>query len=636
MIPKETIDKIFEAALIEEVVKDFVHDLKKKGTGYWACCPFHNEKTPSFSVSPVKGIYKCFGCGKGGNSVSFVMDHDKISYPEALKYLANKYNIEIEEKELTSGQIDISKKKEGVFLVSTYANKFFQEQLWETEEGKLIALSYFKQRGFSEEVIKKFQLGYSPKQKDVFTKQALKDSYQKEFLEESGLSFINEKGVVDRFRERVLFPIHNFSGKVLGFGGRSLDPKNKAKYLNSPENPIYHKSKVLYGFYFAKKSVSSKDNCFIVEGYTDVISLFQSGVENVVSASGTALSTEQINLIGRFSKNITILFDGDDAGLNASFKSIDLILSEGMNVQIVMFPEGEDPDSYAQKLSQEDFHYYLEKNATDFITFKSKILNEKSKGNPTKRVEMIKDIAKSISVIPDRLTRSEYNKISSGLLKIKEEELFQEINKIRNSSKGKFVTQNTAEKTNIAKSNSAGIQKKPHQLEDWEKEILRLLFCYGDEILEFEDFDEKVKVSDYIFLELEQDNIKFSNQFYSKILKEYQDLMSENGGVNIKFFTHHESGEYQSLAIDFVSHKYNLSENWERGHQIFTLSESDNLEKTISKAILSLKQSYLKKEILKVNEKLKNEETDPKKLLLILTKLNKVLFQINKTLGRES
>ena len=636
MIPKETIDKIFEAALIEEVVKDFVHDLKKKGTGYWACCPFHNEKTPSFSVSPVKGIYKCFGCGKGGNSVSFVMDHDKISYPEALKYLANKYNIEIEEKELTSGQIDISKKKEGVFLVSTYANKFFQEQLWETEEGKLIALSYFKQRGFSEEVIKKFQLGYSPKQKDVFTKQALKDSYQKEFLEESGLSFINEKGVVDRFRERVLFPIHNFSGKVLGFGGRSLDPKNKAKYLNSPENPIYHKSKVLYGFYFAKKSVSSKDNCFIVEGYTDVISLFQSGVENVVSASGTALSTEQINLIGRFSKNITILFDGDDAGLNASFKSIDLILSEGMNVQIVMFPEGEDPDSYAQKLSQEDFHYYLEKNATDFITFKSKILNEKSKGNPAKRVEMIKDIAKSISVIPDRLTRSEYNKISSGLLKIKEEELFQEINKIRNSSKGKFVTQNTAEKTNIAKSNSAGIQKKPHQLEDWEKEILRLLFCYGDEILEFEDFDEKVKVSDYIFLELEQDNIKFSNQFYSKILKEYQDLMSENGGVNIKFFTHHESGEYQSLAIDFVSHKYNLSENWERGHQIFTLSESDNLEKTISKAILSLKQSYLKKEILKVNEKLKNEETDPKKLLLILTKLNKVLFQINKTLGRES
>ena len=564
------------------------------------------------------------------------MDHDKISYPEALKYLANKYNIEIEEKELTPGQIDISKKKEGVFLVSTYANKFFQEQLWETEEGKLIALSYFKQRGFSEEVIKKFQLGYSPKQKDAFTKQALKDSYQKEFLEESGLSFINEKGVVDRFRERVLFPIHNFSGKVLGFGGRSLDPKNKAKYLNSPENPIYHKSKVLYGFYFAKKSVSSKDNCFIVEGYTDVISLFQSGVENVVSASGTALSTEQINLIGRFSKNITILFDGDDAGLNASFKSIDLILSEGMNVQIVMFPEGEDPDSYAQKLSQEDFHFYLEKNATDFITFKSKILNEKSKGNPAKRVEMIKDIAKSISVIPDRLTRSEYNKISSGLLNIKEEELFQEINKIRNSSKGKFVTQNTAEKTNIAKSNSAGIQKKPHQLEDWEKEILRLLFCYGDEILEFEDFDEKVKVSDYIFLELEQDNIKFSNQFYSKILKEYQDLMSENGGVNIKFFTHHESGEYQSLAIDFVSHKYNLSENWERGHQIFTLSESDNLEKTISKAILSLKQSYLKKEILKVNEKLKNEETDPKKLLLILTKLNKVLFQINKTLGRES
>ena len=633
MIPRETIDKIFESSLIEEVVKDFLHDLKKKGTNYWACCPFHNEKTPSFSVSPVKGIYKCFGCGKGGNAVSFVMEHEKISYPEALRYLANKYNIEIEKEELTPVQIDLSKKKEGVFLVSSYANKFFQNQLWETEEGKLIGLSYFKQRGFSEEIIKKFQLGYSPKQKNAFTKQALKDSYQKEFLDESGLSFFNEKTSADRFKERVIFPIHNFSGKVLGFGGRSLDKKNKAKYLNSPENPIYHKSKVLYGFYFAKKSISKKDNCFIVEGYTDVISLQQAGIENVVSASGTALSSNQINLIGRFTKNITILFDGDEAGLNASFKSIDLILSEGMNVQIVMFPEGEDPDSSAQKLSQESFHSFLEDNSTDFISFKSKILNERSKGNPAKRVEMIKDIAKSISVIPDRLTRSEYNKISSSLLEIKEEYLFQEINKFRNVRNSSFVKSTVSEKS-VEERNKEGIQKKPHQLEHWEREILRLLFCYGDEILEFEDCEEETKLNMYTFKELEKDNIVFTNEFYFEILKEYKKLMLEKDTVNIKFFTNNENTDYQSLSISFVSKKHEISNNWESVHQIFTRDESKNLEKTISKAILSLKQSFLKKEISKINEKLKNEEGDFTNHLSDLTKLNKVLLQINKLLGR--
>ena len=371
MIPKETVDKIFDSIKIEEVITDYLPDLKKRGTNYWACCPFHNEKTPSFSVSPTKGIYKCFGCGAGGNAVNFVMEIGGLSYPEALKELALKLNIEIKEKELTPEQIDKENKRDGMYLISSYANKFFQEQLWETEEGKIIGLSYFKQRGYSEETIKKFQLGFSPKQKDALSKQAIKNLYQKEFLEESGLSFFNERGCADRFKERVIFPIHNYSGKVLGFGGRALDPKNKAKYLNSPENPIYNKSKVLYGLYFAKSAIGRRDNCFIVEGYTDVISMYQAGVENVVSASGTALSTEQINLIGRLTKNITLLFDGDEAGLRASFKSIDLILREGMNVKVVMFPEGEDPDSYSKMLSQEYFINYLSENSKYFIQYKS-------------------------------------------------------------------------------------------------------------------------------------------------------------------------------------------------------------------------------------------------------------------------
>ncbi|HJM16280.1 MAG TPA: DNA primase, partial [Flavobacteriales bacterium] len=510
MIPKETIDLIFESCRVEEVVGSYLPDLKKKGTNYWACCPFHNEKTPSFSVSPTKGIYKCFGCGKGGNSVNFVMDHGGFTYPEALRELAKKYNIEIEEEELTPDQIDRENKRDGVFLISKYANNYFQKQLTETEEGKLVGISYFKERGVSDEIIEKFQLGYSPKQKDALTKQALKDSYQKEFLEESGLSLFNEKGSVDRFRERVIFPIHNYSGKVLGFGGRALDPKNKAKYLNSPENPIYHKSKVLYGLYFSKSSISKNDNCYIVEGYTDVISMHQAGFENVVSASGTALSSEQINLIGRLTKNITLLFDGDKAGIRASFITIELILQEGMNVKIVMFPEGEDPDSYSKKLNQEEFSEYLTKNAKDFIRYKTEILNKNSGNDPTKRVAYIKDIARSISKIPDRLLRHEYCKISSSLLDISEEDLLLEVSVFM---KGK---QNSINRLSPQKSNTATSEKKVEikgsLLEKCESEILRLLFNYGDLTLEFEE--DQIKVNEYIFEELEIDKIIFSNTFY--------------------------------------------------------------------------------------------------------------------------
>jgi len=632
MIPKETIDQIFESCRIEEVVGSYLPDLKKKGTNYWACCPFHDEKTPSFSVSPTKGIYKCFGCGKGGNSVNFVMEIGGLSYPEALKELALKYNIEIEEKELTPDQIDKENKRDGIYLISSYANNFFQEQLWETEEGKKIGLSYFKHRGFCNETIKKFQLGFSPKQKDAFSKLAIKNLYQKEFLEESGLSFFNEKGCSDRFKERVIFPIHNYSGKVLGFGGRSLDPKNKAKYLNSPENPIYHKSKVLYGLYFAKSEIGKRDNCFIVEGYTDVISMHQAGVENVVSASGTALSTNQINLIGRLTKNITLLFDGDEAGVRASFKSIDLILKEGMNVKVVMFPLGEDPDSYSKKLSQEDFTNYLSENTKDFIQYKSELLNKNSKNDPAKRVKYIKDIARSISSIPDRLLRSEYCKVSSSLLDVSEQDLLREIGVfLQGKKKDLFIHSNTPQQNKII-SDTEKKSIKINLLDVCEKEILRLLFNYGNKVLEFED--EKIKVSEYIIDELHNDNITFSNSFYKQILNEYKQKMLEEREININYFFHHENSEIQQLSISFVSKKHEISKKWEDIHQIFTGDETKNLELTIEKAILSLKQAFIKSEIEKINKVISTDEDPSVETITKLTKLNKALVIINKLLGR--
>tara|TARA_B110000091_G_scaffold64073_1_gene70468 strand:- start:2963 stop:4867 length:1905 start_codon:yes stop_codon:yes gene_type:complete len=631
MIPKETIDKIFESSIIEDVVGSYLADLKKKGTNYWACCPFHNEKTPSFSVSPTKGIYKCFGCGEGGNSVNFVMKLGGFSYPEALRELAKKYNIEVEEEQLSPEQIDRENKRDGIYVISSYANKFFQNQLWETEEGKLIGISYFKQRGFSEEIIKKFQLGYSPKLKNALTQQAINDSYQQEFLEESGLSFFNETSNADRFKERVIFPIHNYSGKVLGFGGRSLDPKNKAKYLNSPESAIYHKSKVLYGLYFSKSAIGREDNCYIVEGYTDVVSMHQAGIENVVSASGTALSSEQINLIGRLTKNITLLFDGDDAGLRASFKSIDLILKEGMNVKIVMFPEGEDPDSYSKKLSQEEYIKYLKENEKDFIQYKTELLNKNSKNDPAKRVKYIKDIARSISVIPDRLLRSEYCKITSSSLNIKEEDLLLEISAFLTGNRNNTLNSIGNQSTKVIATEKVP-KIKNSLLEECEKELLRLLFNYGDRILEFEE--EKIKVNNYILEELGVDNISFSNSFYKEVLKEYSSQIDNGESLDIKYFLHHEDKEIQQLSISFVSKKHEISSKWEEKHQIYTGDETKNLEVTISKSVLSLKQAYIKSEISQINDQLKNDDDPSIELIGKLVKLNKGLVIINKLLSR--
>lgn len=627
MIPKETIDEIFEKAIIEEVVAFYLPDLKKKGTNYWACCPFHNEKTPSFSVSPTKGIYKCFGCGKGGNAINFVMEIGGLSYPEALKELAAKYNIEFEETKLTKEDIKIKNEKEGVSLISSYANEFFKESLWETEEGKIIGLNYYLQRGFSKNIIKKFELGYGPKKKSALTKKAINDSYQKKFLELSGLSFFNKKNNngVDRFNNRVIFPIHNYSGKVVGFGGRSLSKSHKAKYLNSPENPIYHKSKILYGLYFSKMSISKNNACYIVEGYTDVISMHEIGVENVVSASGTALSSEQINLIRRFTKNIILLFDSDEAGINASFKNIDIILKEGMNVKIITFPEGEDPDSYSHKLSQEEFLNYLQNNEQDFIEYKSKLLNQKDNITPSEKVENIKNIAKTISVIPDSLLRSEYCKSTSSLLKIQESDLAKEISNFLHPQNIKF---NKLKDPEIIKEYSSS--KTSLILEESEKEILRLLLNYGDRTLEFDSHKESV--NKYISSELKNDNIIFSNDLYKTIFEEYLLLMSNNN-LDIKYFLNHTNLDIQKISITLISKQHEISKKWEDLHQIFIGDETKNLENTIDKAILSLKQVYLKSEVEKLTKELTKDE-DSKTIMNQLSKLNTALVKINKLLGR--
>ena len=625
MIPKETIDKIFENARIEEVVSGFVQ-LKKRGANFIGYCPFHDEKTPSFTVSASKGIYKCFGCGKGGNSVSFVMDHEHYSYPEALKYLAEKYNIEVKEKEMTPEQSIRANDRDSLYVISSFANKFFQQQLWETEEGKAIGLSYYKERGFSEETIKKFHLGYSPKQKDALSKEALKSSFQKKYLEDSGLSIIKNESALDRFRERMMFPIHSFSGRVLGFGGRTLQKDNKAKYVNSPESLIYLKSKILYGIYFAKQHISKQNNCYIVEGYTDLISLHQAEVENVVSSSGTSLTSEQIKLINRFTKNITILFDGDAAGLKASFRSIDMILAEGMNVKVVIFPNGEDPDSFAQKCSQEALINYLQENQKDFITFKTNILSKDTNEDPAKRVEMIKDIASSIAQIPDDIGRSEYIKECSRMLKVKELDLAKEVS----SQKRKQISPLPAKSEN----GNLFEEKEIHtsKMNKEEKEIIRLLLNYGNENLKVDD--KKISIASFIVKELKGDNISFENEQYQSILGEISSHLKLDGKINLNYFTLHQNPSVSKLAIDLISKKHSLSENWKSRHQILTGSEEDKFRKAVESSIYALKLKHLDAKLGEIQLQLKENPTNFERFTKAYAKYLQIRKKIAEKLGR--
>ena len=632
MIPKETIDQIFETARIEEIVSDFVA-LKKRGVNYIGNCPFHNEKTPSFTVSPTKGIYKCFGCGKGGNSINFIMEIEHFNYPEALKFVAKKYNIEIEEEEMSSEQVERANEKDSLFIVSNYAKEYFQDVLWNTEEGKSVGLSYFKERGFTEETIKKFELGYNPKAKDAFSKAALKKAYDKQVLVSSGLSLINESSgqIVDRFKERTMFPIQSYSGRTLGFGGRAFSEKAKAKYLNSPETLIYHKSKVLYGLNFAKHAIGKEGLCYIVEGYTDVISMHQNGIENVVSASGTALTLEQIKLINRLAQNVVLLFDGDNAGIKATYKSINMILKEGMNVKIAAFPEGDDPDSFAKKLSNEDFTKFLTTEAIDFIDYKINISELNTIDDPTKITNIKRDIIESISCIPDSLNRSQYCKTYSRKLDIAENILLGEVAKARASvnSFEPISTRNTINQQ--PKSKPKEKLSSIGKLFKLEEEILRLLINYGNDTFTIDD--EQESVASLIISDLNADNITFTNPDFHTMYTEIIIVIEERGNIDLQYFINHQNQEISRKAIDLISSKHTISNNWVDRHKIYTGREDEKIRKTTEKAILSLKKGHVDNQIKDLQQQIKDGSIDTDGIKL-LSHLTKIKTQIAKSIGR--
>jgi len=647
LIPKQTIDEIFESAIIEDVVGEFVV-LKKRGANYLGNCPFHNEKSPSFTVSPAKGIYKCFGCGKAGNSINFVMEHEHYSYPEALRFLANKYNIEVEEEEQTDDQKEAANERESLYIVSNYAAKFFHDQMLNTSAGKSIGLSYFKERGFSAETIEKFQLGYSPDEWTAFTDDALKNGHRLSFLDKTGLTIVKEEKKFDRFKGRVMFPIHNLSGRVLGFGGRTLKTDKKiAKYLNSPESEIYHKSKVLYGIYQAKKAITQEDNCYLVEGYTDVISLHQSGVKNVVASSGTSLTEGQIRLISRYTPNITILYDGDSAGIKASFRGIDMILKEGMNVRVVLFPDGEDPDSFAKKSSEEELKQYITTNAQDFIRFKVSVLIDEAGNDPIKRTALIKDIVSSIAVIPDQIQRSVYTQECSSLLDIPEKALINETNKILRGNFSKKVHEyDEPPSPDMFYEHLITEEKKPSgitgDLKHYEKELVRLLVCFGDKTIEVETvlednetLKEEELVAVYILSNLQTDEIKFKNEAYQSICDFYVQKLENEELPKHQDFINHSNPNISQFAIDAFSIEHEISSNWEK-HKIYVTTEEQLLGKAIVDAVFAFKLSTLNKLILENQHQLKADLPDVEhmKLLKDQIQLQEIKKQLAAKLGR--
>jgi len=633
MIPKETIDTIFETARIEEVVGDFV-TLKKRGANMLGNCPFHDEKTPSFTVSPTKGIYKCFGCGKGGHAVNFVMEIDQLSYPEALKYLAKKYNIEVQEEEQTPEQIEKANARESLFIVNSYAKDYFQDSLNKSIEGKAVGLSYFKERDVSVEMIDKFQLGYNPDNWDAFTKSALEASYKKEFLEKTGLSIFKDDKAFDRFKGRIIFPIHSISGRIVCFGGRTLKKADKAKYLNSPESEIYHKSKVLYGIYFSKSAIVKNDNCLIVEGYTDVISMHQSGIENVVASSGTALGTEQIKLIGRYTKNITLLFDSDNAGIKAATKAIDLILAESMTVKIALLPEGEDPDSYAKKFGGEGLTHFINKNSKDFVEFKIALLDEKSKNDPIKKVSLINNIMLSIALIPDGITREVYIDKCSKLLEVGKAELENKVHELIHKTKPvKKAERQTAKKIEQTQT----VTKDKAKSEFQEKDIIRFMLQYGHYFLNFENTDNnseenKVYVVHYIISEFRNQKV-FSNPNYSLIFNTFEEALSQGELLTEEYFTQHKDPEISQVAVDIISNEYAISQKWKE-HGIYTETEEMQLKKAVDTAIYSLKIAKIVERIEVKTTELANGSENDEKLLVEINDMLTIKREISAKLGR--
>jgi DNA primase len=687
MIPRETVNLILESARIEEVVGDFV-TLKRSGSNLSGRCPFHDEKTPSFVVSPAKGIFKCFGCGKAGDSVKFIMEHEHFTYPEALKYLARRYNITVEEKEATPEQAAADSERESLFLVNQFALQYFVDIMMNDENGQAIGLSYFKERGFTTQTIEKFQLGYALEGRDNFTQLALEKGYKKEYLLKLGLTKQNERGeLYDYFRGRVMFPIFNVAGRVIGFGGRVLAKNEKtAKYLNSPESEIYVKSKTLYGINHAKSEIINKDLCYLVEGYTDVISLHQAGITNVVASSGTSLTEEQIKLIKRYTQNVTILYDGDYAGIKASFRGIDMFLEQGLNVKILLFPDGEDPDSFARKTDPEELKNYLSSNSTDFITFKTGLLMKEAENDPIKKAGVIKDIVRSIALIPDLITRNTFIQACSVKIGMDEQALVTELNRYRRTL---FKEKNNLpeELGDLVPEPHAEKELKefvsPSRLVEEEKQLLRFLLQYGPVELIYLNNDEEqtqvfTSIADYIMQELENDAYQFvglSHQpFYDDYCRVWNYLKKKSGIPHIgaiihetqyeseglvedennlesqenpyidnpenilSYFLRHENQEFQNLVINLTFDNYQLSPNWYDKAKIYTTSEKDNLYLSMVKILFSLKLAFVNQVISDNVEMLKKTDNEETQLGLLTEiraweKLKKQLSETNE-LGR--
>ena len=651
MISKSTIDKVYESARLEEVIGDFVQ-LKKSGSNFKGLSPFTDERTPSFMVSPVKQIWKDFSSGKGGNVVAFLMEHEHFTYPEAIKYLAKKYNIEVEETEQTDEDKEKAGERESMYLVSEFAQNYFEYILWETETGKAIGLSYFKERGFTEETIKKFGLGFSPDQWEAFTKHALDKGYQLEYLEKTGLTIVKEEKRFDRFKGRVMFPIHSMSGRVLGFGGRILvNDKKAAKYLNSPESDIYHKSKVLYGIYHAKQAIAKQDNCYLVEGYTDVIQFNQSGIENVVASSGTALTPEQIRLVNRLTKNITVLFDGDAAGLRASLRGVDLILEQGMNVRVCTFPTGEDPDSFAKNNDYETLVLYLEENAQDFIQFKASLLFKETQHDPVKKADTIRDIINSIAKIPDRIKQEIYIRECSSILDISEDVLF---NTLAQISKRELQDANKnykkEQKAFEVVKNEKSVKKVDPQYE-LEKKIIEILMLYGNQKESFQDFILKenesgelvlepeindIKVFEKLYLDLQQDEIELSNPMFRTLFQEITQKLNEDENFSIDVFIKELDTELaEEISGILMEEDRYVLHDWERNN-IFVKKKESTVAQLVSETILSLRCHLIDKRVEKLGEITKEKKDGNYEILeeimnyhqlkiLLSQKLNRVL-----------
>ena len=640
-------EQILQAAHIEEVVGEFV-TLKKRGSNLWGNCPFHNEKTPSFSVNPARNIFKCFGCGKAGDSAKFLMEHEHYTYPEALRYLAKKYNIKIEEREQTPEEIMQQSIREKMFNINEFADKYFVDTLWNTEEGKTIGLQYFRERGYLNPIIEKFQLGYSPAKWDAFTTFAKQNGYSEELLEQIGLSLKGNKGLYDRYHGRVMFPIHNLTGRVIGFGGRILvnDPEKKSpKYQNSPESEIYDKKQTLYGIYFAKNAIARQDECILVEGYFDVLRMHQIGIENVVASSGTSLTMEQIRLVKRYTKNITMLYDGDAAGQHAALRGTDMILSEGMNVRVVLLPPEHDPDTFGKDFSVEYVSNYLKENAKDFVRFKTELLLKDAENDPIKRGQVIRDIVETISVIPDSIFRITYVKECSRILDMPEQTLTNELNKILRSKlkKSLGIEDNVVPETETTTATPKQDETVDDQLPAGyyqERELVKLLLMYGGDLFVDDRKDEngqivyeQVYVAQYIIDELKQDGFLFTNVVNRKIFDIFDHALDEGRIPNDQFFVSHEDETIAERAADLLSTPYKLDQ-WEK-YSIFVKREETMLRAVVKSSVARYRELIVDDRCKAIEEELKTTVDLDDQLILLKRKkdLDDMRKQINDELG---